>query len=61
MWWGVALAQWLLKHRRDVITGSIAPLAPFSRWLAWLGTWSLTWYMLHQPLMIGMMSALKAL
>ena len=58
MWWGVASAQWLLKHRRDVITGSIAPVA---RWLVWLGTWSLTWYMLHQPFMIGMMTALKML
>jgi uncharacterized membrane protein len=58
MWWGVAAAQGLLKHRRDVITGSIAPAA---RWLAWLGTWSLTWYMLHQPMMIGVMTGLKKL
>lgn len=58
MWWGVAATQWLLAHRRNLMTGGIAPA---TRWLAWLGTWSLTWYMLHQPLMIGMMSALKAL
>ncbi len=52
MWWGVAAAQWLLANRRDVITGVIAP---YQKWLAWMGTWSLTWYLLHQPLMIGSM------
>ncbi len=56
MWWGMAAAQWLLAHRRDLITGSITPPA---RWLAWLGTWSLSWYMLHQPAMIGAMTVLK--
>ncbi len=56
MWIGVAATQWLLAHRRDVITGSIAPAAS---WLAWLGTWSLSWYMLHQPAMIGAMTVLK--
>jgi uncharacterized membrane protein len=58
MWWGVAAAQWLLVHRRAVMTGSTAPAA---RWLAWLGTWSLTWYMLHQPVMIGVMTVFKKL
>ena len=58
MWWGVAATQWMLQHRRDAFTGSI----PASlRSLAWLGTWSLTWYMLHQPILIGAMSALKML
>lgn len=56
MWWGVAAAQWLLAHRRDVITGRISPA--FSA-LAWLGTWSLTWYILHQPVMIGAMNLFK--
>jgi uncharacterized membrane protein len=58
MWWGMAAAQWLLAHRRDALTASIAPSA---RALAWLGTWSLTWYMLHQPVMIGVMTVLKKL
>jgi uncharacterized membrane protein len=58
MWWGVAAAQWLLAHRREVMTGSIAH---GTRWLAWLGTWSLTWYILHQPVMMGVMSLLKVL
>jgi uncharacterized membrane protein len=58
MWWGVAAAQWLLLHRRALMAGDIAPAL---RWLAWLGTWSLTWYMLHQPVMIGVMTVLKKL
>jgi peptidoglycan/LPS O-acetylase OafA/YrhL len=58
MWWGVAAAQWLLLHRWALISGDIAPAL---RWLAWLGTWSLTWYMLHQPVMIGVMTVLKKL
>ena len=56
MLWGVAAAQWLLLRRRDVITG---PISPALRALAWLGTWSLTWYMLHQPVMIGAMRLIK--
>ena len=58
MWWGVAAAQWLQANRRDVIAGRIAPSL---RALAWLGIWSLTWYMLHQPIMIGAMNLLKRL
>jgi peptidoglycan/LPS O-acetylase OafA/YrhL len=27
--------------------------------LAWLGRWSLTWYMLHQPVMIGLLMLIK--
>jgi peptidoglycan/LPS O-acetylase OafA/YrhL len=29
--------------------------------LAWMGRWSLSWYMVHQPVMIGVLMALKAL
>jgi uncharacterized membrane protein len=58
MWWGVAATQWLLANRVTMMTRSIAPSA---RWLAWLGTWSLTWYMLHQPVMIGSMTVLRKL
>ncbi len=58
MWWGMAAAQWLLANRAMVLTGGIMPSV---RWLAWLGTWSLTWYMLHQPVMIGAMTVLKKL
>ena len=47
---GLALGQWLIAHRRAVLDG------PLPRWLAplaVLGRWSLTFYMLHQPVLIG--------
>lgn len=56
MWWGVAAAQWFLKNRPTVLTGQLPSAV---KWLAFLGTWSLTYYMLHQPVMIGVMTVLK--
>ena len=50
MWWGMAAGQWLLARQPALVQGRIAPAA---RPLAWLGRWSLSWYMLHQPLLIG--------
>ena len=58
MAWGLAAGQWLLARRRDWLTGTLpAVLAP----LATLGRWSLSFYMLHQPLLIGSLTALVAL
>jgi uncharacterized membrane protein len=52
MWWGMAAGQWLLRHRAALVQGAVPrALQP----LAWLGRWSLSWYMLHQPLLIGAM------
>ena len=50
MLWGVAAGQALLVHLREVLTGPLAaPLQP----LVVLGRWSLSFYMLHQPVFIG--------
>jgi len=58
MWWGLAAGQWVLARRRVWITGTLpAPLAP----LAALGRWSLSFYMLHQPVLIGLLMAVVAL
>ena len=52
MAWGLAGGQWLLQHRRDMLAGDVpAALRP----LAALGRWSLTFYMLHQPVLIGVL------
>jgi len=55
MWWGMAAGQWVLARgwmvRVDQIAGAV-PLAP----LSWLGRWSLTWYMAHQPVLIGLLT-----
>jgi uncharacterized membrane protein len=52
MWWGMAAGQWLLRERRQALAGATAPaLQP----LATLGRWSLSFYMLHQPVLIGLL------
>ncbi|MDH4426874.1 MAG: heparan-alpha-glucosaminide N-acetyltransferase [Acidovorax sp.] len=54
LWWGMASGQWLLSARQRVIRSPLpAGLVP----LATLGRWSLSYYMLHQPVMIGLLMA----
>ena len=58
MWWGLAAGQWVLAQRRRWVTGALAgALQP----LAALGRWSLSFYMLHQPVLIGLLMAWVAL
>ena len=58
MWWGMAAGQWLLAQRRHWLTGALPRvLHP----LATLGRWSLSFYMLHQPVLIGLLMAYVAL
>ncbi|WP_041675335.1 heparan-alpha-glucosaminide N-acetyltransferase [Ramlibacter tataouinensis] len=54
MWWGMAAGQWLLRRRPERVAGRLPTAAAP---LAWLGRWSLSWYMLHQPVLIGLMTA----
>jgi uncharacterized membrane protein len=56
--WGLAAGQWLLSHRRGVLAGGVPAAA---QPLALLGRWSLSVYMLHQPLLIGALLAWQAL
>jgi uncharacterized membrane protein len=58
MLWGLAAGQWLLARRRSVLSG---PMPAAARPLAWLGRWSLSFYMLHQPVLIGSLLALQSL
>jgi len=54
---GVAAGWWLLRHQRGVLAGSVpAVLRP----LVVLGQWSLSFYMVHQPVLVGLTLALVA-
>jgi uncharacterized membrane protein len=57
MWWGMAAGRWVLARRRTWLTGGLPPAL---RPLAALGRWSLSFYMLHQPVLIGLLLALLA-
>jgi peptidoglycan/LPS O-acetylase OafA/YrhL len=46
----MAAGQWLLDRRTRLLLGG---LPPGIRPLAVLGRWSLSFYMLHQPVLIG--------
>ena len=58
MWWGMAAGRWTLRrqtHWFALNTGAVG------RPLAWLGRWSLSYYLLHQPVLIGLLMAVSAL
>ena len=55
MWWGAAAGAWLTPHLQS---GDLKPLPKEGQALATLGRWSLSYYMLHQPVLIGMVSGL---
>jgi len=58
MLWGLALGQAMLARRRALLAGALPRvLAP----LAALGRWALSFYMLHQPVLIGAILAWQAL
>ena len=58
MWWGMAAGQWLLSSRRGLVAmGMPETTAP----LSWMGRWSLSWYMVHQPVLIGLLTAVQTL
>jgi uncharacterized membrane protein len=58
MAWGLAAGQWLLRRQPQVVQAGVPAAA---RPLAWLGRWSLSWYMLHQPVLLGALAAVRAL
>ena len=58
MWWGMAAGTWTLRQRPHwfaIQTG------PAGHAMARLGRWSLSYYLLHQPLLIGLLMAVSAL
>ncbi len=58
MWWGMAAGQWTLQHRPGWLHGAGKASGPIHRAFVVLGRWSLSYYLLHQPVMIGMLMLL---
>lgn len=58
MLWGLACGQWLLRRHAAAFAG---PLPGAAQPLALLGRWSLSFYMLHQPVFIGAILGGRAL
>jgi uncharacterized membrane protein len=56
MWWGMAAGQWLLRHRPQLLQ---TPMPRATAPIAWMGRWSLSWYMVHQPVLIGALMAVN--
>lgn len=53
MLWGLAAGRWTLQHQPQWLAGALPGSVGLLAWLAWLGRWSLSFYMLHQPVLIG--------
>jgi uncharacterized membrane protein len=54
MCWGLASGRWLLTHKPTVLSGRLPELL---KPLALLGRWPLSFYMIHQPVLIGLILA----
>ncbi len=57
MWWGVAAGQWALNRRPAWLGAADGPATGIRRGMAVLGRWSLSYYLLHQPVLIGLVTA----
>ncbi len=53
MWWGVAVGRWASRERPQWL-GNGVPARRGRKALVWLGRWSLSYYLLHQPVLMAL-------
>jgi uncharacterized membrane protein len=53
MWWGVVAGRWTIRQRPRWLGGG-APARGGLRALVLMGRWSLSYYLLHQPVLMGL-------
>ena len=61
MWWGYAAGQALARRNNRAVPSLWQPAHASLAGLIWLGRNSLSWYMLHQPVMLGALMAVGKL
>ena len=61
MWWGMAAGNWVLRQRPHWLAPQAKTDFAALKVLAGLGRWSLSYYLLHQPVLIGALMGLGAL
>jgi uncharacterized membrane protein len=54
MWWGMATGRWALRQRPPWLGSADAPATGLTRAGVVLGRWSLSYYLLHQPVLLGL-------
>jgi peptidoglycan/LPS O-acetylase OafA/YrhL len=53
----MATGRWALAHRPHWLRAADTPATGPRKALAMLGRWSLSYYLLHQPVLIGLLTA----
>jgi uncharacterized membrane protein len=56
MWWGMAAGRWAMVHRPTWLGAADAPPSGLKRGLVVLGRWSLSYYLVHQPVLLGLIA-----